>query len=75
MLPSLLTQFRRITEIAEDVENQLSEWLSESLWQVDESTDAKNPGDFTCIYQDDFQEDLVCFSLLPTKTTQQETVK
>lgn len=45
MLPSLLTQLRRIDKIAEDVERQLFERLSESPWhaiQVDESTDAEN---------------------------------
>lgn len=45
MLPSLLTQLRRIDEIAEDVERQLFERLSESPWhaiQVDESPDAEN---------------------------------
>lgn len=44
-LPSLLTQLRRIDKIAEDVERQLFERLSESPWhaiQVDESTDAEN---------------------------------
>lgn len=45
MLPSVLTQLRRIDEITEDVERQLFERLSESLWhtiQVDESTDTEN---------------------------------
>lgn len=45
MLPSLLTQLRRIDRIAEDAEKQLFERLSESPWhaiQVDESTDAEN---------------------------------
>ena len=44
MLPSPLTQLRRIDKIAEDVERQLFERLSESPWhaiQVDESTDAE----------------------------------
>lgn len=45
MLPSLLKQLRERDEIAEDVEKQLFERLSESPWhaiQVDESTDAGN---------------------------------
>lgn len=45
MLPSLLTQLRRIDKIVEDVERLLFERLSESPWhaiQVDESTDAEN---------------------------------
>lgn len=49
---SPLTQLRRIDGIAEDVERQLFERLSESPWraiQVDESTDAEKPGDFTCL--------------------------
>lgn len=45
MLPSLLAQLRKIDEIAEDVERQLFERLSESplhAIQVDECTDAEN---------------------------------
>lgn len=45
MFPSTLTQLRRIDKIAEDVERQMFERLSESLWhaiQVDESADAAN---------------------------------
>lgn len=72
---SAITQLRRIDKIAEDVERQLFERLSESPWhaiQVDESTDAENQAILlVCarhIYQDDFQGDLLCTLFLRTKT-------
>lgn len=44
ILPSPLTQLRRMDQIVEDVERQLFERLSESLWhaiQEDEPTEEK----------------------------------
>ena len=73
---------RRNDEIAEDIEAQLLERITESPWytiQVDESTDvdskAAMPVFVPYIFQEDVHEDMLCALLLPTNTTAAELFK
>ena len=73
---------KRIDEIAEDIEKELLERVTESPGYailVDEPTDLDNKALLLYIYystyQEDGHEDILCALLLPTKTTARELFK
>lgn len=79
---SASTVIRRIDEIAEDIETQLSERINTSPWyalQVDESTDIDNMAILLVyvryLYQEVVHEDMLCALSLPTRTTAAELFK